>query len=199
MKTANKFWKNSKEYPPFPFRYERRLCDLEYIVPKLKGVKSFLDLGCGDGWLIKCLQGLTDIKTFYAYDLSENLLGHVSGAQKKVYDINAKNPEPLPPVDVVYMGAVTQYVEDKPLIEMLKNLKCPVIIKTPCADTQYRIDGESKELGGGYASIYRSLPDMYELLAHGGYAVKTVERAYSDSLESKFGTKQVFLLCYKKK
>lgn len=196
METAKTFWQNAKEYPPFPHRFERRMCDLDYLVPKMAGVKSFLDLGCGDGWLIKCLHELTDIKTFHAYDFSENLLKHVTGAEKKVFDIY--DPKPLPKVDVVYMGAVIQYIENKPLLHLLRQIKSPLIIKTPCAEVTKKVDSRSKELGTKYASIYRSLPDMYELLTNAGFKFQTPQRAYSDAIESKFGTKQIFFLCVKK-
>jgi hypothetical protein len=46
-KVAKVFWNESSEYPSNGIIKERRLHEVNYIVPKLKNAGSLLDLGCG--------------------------------------------------------------------------------------------------------------------------------------------------------
>ena len=61
---AKEFWTTQTEYPEYGTIKQRRLHELQYIVPKLSGNK-LLDLGCGDGALLNCLVELTNFEEKY--------------------------------------------------------------------------------------------------------------------------------------
>lgn len=191
---AKQFWKDSQEYPEYGTIKERRLHELNYLVPQLKG-ETFLDLGCGDGALLNCLVHLTHFTKYYGFDLSENLLKHVSPlVETRVYD--CYKPEPLPETDVTVMAGVLPFLfEDEAADAVLSLIKSPVVfIRTPCTlnkDSEY-VNRFSEELKRDYASLYRTLPHVLNLIGR-HFRIEAVDRVYPDEIESKFGTKQFYI------
>jgi trans-aconitate methyltransferase len=85
-KTAQNFWKSTEKYPDFGNIKQRRLYEINYLVPKLSG-KTVLDLGCGDGALLNCLINLVEFDEVYGFDISNNLLKNLHPSIKKqVFD-----------------------------------------------------------------------------------------------------------------
>jgi SAM-dependent methyltransferase len=76
-KIAEKFWKTRKKYPPVIYNYQRRYLDLGIILKYIDGVKSILDLGCGEGQVLLMLRELTDIKNYYGYDISQIFISNL--------------------------------------------------------------------------------------------------------------------------
>jgi SAM-dependent methyltransferase len=192
------FWKKQKKYPNYGNTKERRLYELNYLVPRLKNVKSLLDLGCGDGALVNCLIELTNIKKFYAYDISKNLLKNVSDkAIKKEYDIYSF--EKLPKTDVTIMTSVFLYIfEDEALQKLLQSINSRVLyIRDPLTLKKERenIETYSKKLKSDYSACYRTIPEFLNLLEN--WKVVEQIRIYPDSIESEFGTKQFYFKCIK--
>lgn len=200
--TAQQFWESRKEYPPYPFIKERRLHELNYLVPKLKGMGSVLDLGCGDGALIKCLHELTDVKEYYAYDYSASLLSKVpdsladASIVKKQYD--CYSGDPLPHTAVTIMGGLIQYIFDDEVVkEMLKQIKSRyVYVRSACTEKLHdeEVNTYSEALKENYASLYRTVENTQALLET-RFDVVDVIRIYPDEIESKFGTKQYYFEC----
>lgn len=182
--TAKQFWSRDS-YPDFPFLYERRQKDLRFILKLIKGfkIRSLVDIGSGDGWLTRCLADLTDIYRLKTLDLPEY----------DIYDL-----KPIPAVDAVILNSVVQYVfEDDVLKKFLKICaeSCKVLIlKTPCDKDGAIIRKFSEELKGDYASRYRSAKELENLLSK-DFKIDWIERAYPDSIESQFGTKQYYFIC----
>lgn len=193
--TAKEFWEQSVDYPPYKFIKERRLFEVNYLVPRLKGVKSLLDLGCGDGDLIKCLAPLTHIEKFYGYDLSANLLKHLERiAETKVYD--CYSGEPLPQTDVTLMTGLTIYLfEDEAIDKLMSLVQSPVVyVRSTCTlkDEDELIDTYSKELGRNYSARYTTLEHLLKVIGK-RFTIEDVSRIYPDDIESAFGSKQFYI------
>lgn len=192
---AKLFWTSQEDYPKYGTIKQRRLYELNYIVPKIFNKNSLLDLGCGDGSLIKCLKELTDIKLFYGYDFSLNLLRNVP-AITKFYDCYF--PEELPKTDVtVFSGVIPFLFEDDIVSKNLEKIKSEIVyIKSPCSmeNNDIFVNEFSEKLGKNYSSLYRTVPHMKNLIEK-YFNIISIDRIYPDEIESEFGTKQFVFLC----
>ena len=194
--TAKKFWEGIVEYPVFGSK-QRRLHEVVWLVPRLEGVESLLDLGCGSGELLDLLLRMTDIKEFYGRDLSANLLAKVDKrVDTDVYDIYVGGK--LPRVDAVVLGGVVQYIfEDEVILKLLESLDCTkLFVRSSCNSEELAINRFSEEMGGEYSSRYMTLDHLLKLLSQ-SFTIVDVKRAYPDSIESKYGTKQWLVECTK--
>lgn len=191
---AQNFWKECQEYPGFPYQKERRLLEIEYLVPRVRTYNSLLDIGCGDGTLIHNLMNLTHIKHFHGCDISEGMLQRVHpSVNTMVYD--CCSPTELPQTDVTLLGAVLLYVfEDSTIEKLLSFIRSETLfVRMVCTlkEEDELVNVYSKELGRPYAARYLTIPHTLQLLEK-FYTVKDVRRIYPDEIESKFGTKQFY-------
>lgn len=198
--TAREFWRGSSAYPKYPFIKERRLCELNYLVPQIKDCGSLLDLGCGDGALLNCLVHLTNIKRFYGYDLSAKLLKNVnSRVQTRVFD--CYHPTRLPRTDVTIIGALLPYLFDDEVIKRVLELVRSEILYVRAVCTLEKEDKTiqtfSKQLGRNYSARYMTLPRTLNLIGE-FFNIVAVDRIYPDEIESQFGTKQFYIKGSKK-
>ncbi len=178
-----------EDYPAFPFIKERRLHELNWLVPRLVGKgTSLLDVGCGDGALVNCLYHLTDLR-LQACDFAEALMRGVN-PRIPTFAYDCRQPGPLPHTDIVVMAGVFPYFfEDDEARAMLKRVTAPLLfVRSTCGNDE-RVDGYSEALGAPYKSRYRSVDQVKALLLE-TRATVTAERVYPDEIESKFGTKQ---------
>ena len=204
-KTAEKFWKSRKEYPPVTCNFQRRYLDLGVVLKHIDGVNSILDLGCGEGQNLLMLRELTDIKDYYGYDLSKVFIknltkrwGKYPGLKAKVVNFTKVNN--LPVTDMcICMGAMLCVVDDDDLKYMLSNIKSKIFIcRAPCnlETSRLEIDKFSEEFGENYAAVYRTIPEYISLLSK-FFTIKSIDRCYPDDIESKYGSKQFFFVCEK--
>jgi hypothetical protein len=195
--TARKFWVNQEQYPNYGTIKDRRLHELNYLVPKIKDKDSLLDLGCGDGALIKCLKELTNIKTFYAFDIAEKMMVNIP-AVIGYYD--CYNPVDLPKTDVTVFSGVIPFLFDEDIIhDNLSRIQSDLIyIKSPCSmETQdILVDTFSEQLNSNYSSIYRTIPTMFRIIEK-HFKIIEVNKIYPEDIESDFGTKQISFICKK--
>ena len=195
--TARKFWVNQEQYPNYGTIKDRRLHELNYLVPKIKDKDSLLDLGCGDGALIKCLKELTNIKTFYAFDIAEKMMVNIP-AVIGYYD--CYNPVDLPKTDVTVFSGVIPFLFDEDIIhDNLSRIQSDLIyIKSPCSmETQdILVDTFSEQLNSNYSSIYRTIPTMFRIIEK-HFKIIEVNKIYPEDIESNFGTKQISFICKK--
>jgi SAM-dependent methyltransferase len=199
---AKEFWSNSSEYPNFGNIKKRRLCELNYLIPKLDNVNRLLDLGCGDGALLNCLIHLKDFSELYGYDFSENLLKNVHNSIKtKVFDCYDFDKSSLPNVDGVVCGGLVQYIfEDDTVRNVLSSLNTKKIyLRSACTleKTPQLINTFSENLKKSYTSYYRPLNHLIDLVSE-EFIIESVDRIYPDSIESSFGTKQFYIVGTKK-
>ena len=196
-KTAKEFWTSRKKYPSFGSKH-RRYYETMWLIPKLKGTKSILEIGCGSGEFLDIVIRMTDVEKVYGCDVSENLLVQLD---KRVnafyYDIYEGGL--LPEVDSIILWGVIQYVfDDKVLSYFLKTLPCKKLyMRTPCDSKEVVIDKYSQDLGANYSSRYMTLDQVIKLLSQ-SYTIQSVSRAYPDEIESKYGSKQWLIECEKK-
>lgn len=186
---ATQFWRSQRAYP-FPFTRERRIHELNYLVPRLKKVAGgrLLDLGCGDGALVECLAHLTAFDELHAYDVAPHLLkGIKPGIHTALYDFSS--PTPLPEVDVTIIAGAIQYVFDDALVDRLLGLvTSPIVyVRSTCT----LLPEDEHVVRDGYASCYRTLPRTHALIDK-HFVVSAVDRVYPDEMESAFGTKQFY-------
>lgn len=200
--TAKKFWQESKQYPAYGNIKQRRFYELDFILPYLNfhQTKKVLDLGCGDGALIKCLKELTDVESFYAYDFSAELMRgllNIPGVFPSVYD--CYEPEPLPEVDMTIMAGLIQYLDDEALDKLLSLVKSPVLIRTACSmeGKDIAIDKLSPKLGRQYASLYRTPHHTSDIISK-HFTIKRMKYIYPPHLDSEFGTRQIYYYCVPK-
>lgn len=192
---ARNFWVSQDEYPNYGTIKQRRLYELNYLIPKLKNINSLLDLGCGDGSLIKCLNELTDIKTFYAFDIAEKMMKNIP-AITGYYD--CYNPIDLPKTDATVFSGVIPFLFEDEIVHMnLDKIKSKfVYIKSPCSMTSSNIfvDTFSEQLKSNYSSIYRTIPEMIKII-NKHFEILEINKIYPDEIESQFGTKQIAFIC----
>jgi SAM-dependent methyltransferase len=201
-KVAENFWLTRCEYPPVVYNFQRRYLDLGIILDYIDGVESILDLGCGEGQLLLMLRELTDIKDYYGYDLSKTFIenlrhrwGNNSGLTTQ--EGNFTTISDFPTTDMcVCMGAALYVLDDKIIKNTLSNLKSKIfILRVPCSmNDRVEIDKFSKEFDADYAAVYRTIPDYISILSD-SFDIKSMDRCYPDSIESKYGTKQFFFVC----
>lgn len=193
IKIAKDFWTSKKTYPEYGTIKQRRLHELNYLVPKLKG-KTILDLGCGDGALANCLINLIDFEKFYAYDWSESLIENLNPQIiKQVYDCN--NPQTLPKVDVIIFAGVVPFIfDDEKLLSLFNYFDAnEIFIRAPCTEKNEReiVKTYSEHLKENYASVYRTVSELSKLI-NKKFNLLNVTRVYPDDIESNFGTKQYY-------
>lgn len=198
IKIAENFWTSKNDYPAYGTIKQRRLYELNFLIPKLQG-ESILDLGCGDGALINCLYHLTDFKKYYASDWSENLLKSVNhNIKTKFYDCN--NPQDLPKTDTIIFAGVLPFIfEDKKVLELFDKFNANnIFIRTPCNLGTCReiVNTFSDNLQEQYSSVYRTVDEVTNLIKEKFKLTETV-RIYPDEIESKFGTKQYYFVAEK--
>ena len=199
--TAHTFWNSFEKYPSYKAPIDkRRNLEVEYLLPHLTHVDSLLDLACGDGALITMLSKKTKIDKLYAYDFSESMLENITNPYitKKVYNV-LTNTDPLPKVDVCVCAGLLPFIfSDEDALKVLGKITAKkLLLRAPCSmeDNSILVDGFSQDLKTNYASLYRTVDQVKDLLSK-FFTVKNVDRIYPDSIESNYGTKQFYFACY---
>ena len=200
--TAHTFWNSFEKYPSYNAPIElRRKFEVEYLLPRLTNVDSLLDLACGNGALLNTISKKTKINKLYAFDFSQSLLENITNPYitKKVYNV-LTNIDPLPKVDVCICAGLLPFIfTDEDVLKVLGKITSKkLLLRAPCSieDNGILVDGFSKDLNKNYASLYRTVDQVKDLLSK-FFTVKNVIRIYPDSLESKYGTKQFYFECLK--
>lgn len=205
QQVALDFWKKRKNYPNYPNTLQRRFIDTNFVVDKLVGTSSVLDIGCGEGSMLLSLREFTEIGLFYGYDVSPSLIekllarwGNAPGLKAKVVDLVGL--EKLPKTDVTLaLGSFPYIFNNEHLRKILGNIKSNLlIVRAPCTlDKEDEVINKfSEDLGADYAAVYRTIDNYMSILSE-HFIVSEVSRAYPDEIESKYGTKHFFFVCKK--
>ncbi len=201
-KVAEKFWETRREYPPVTCNFQRRYLDLDIILKYIDGINSISDLGCGEGQVLLMLRELTDISNYYAYDLSQTFIdnlirrwGNCPGLKAQAVNFITTS---FPETDMcICMGAMLYVFDDNDLKYMLSNIESKIFIcRVPCnlESDRLEIDKFSEEFNDNYAAVYRTIPEYISILSE-SFNIKSIDRCYPDTIESKFGSKQFFFIC----
>jgi len=198
---TEKFWKSKESYPSYGNINRRRLFELNYIIPIIYNCNKMLDLGCGDGSLIKCLRNLTEINEYYAYDLSENLLSNLYGMDNvHTRQYNCYELGRLPEANATIMAGLTIYIHNDEILEKLIGLiNSPILLlRDPITLTKYDeyINKHVPHLGGQYSATYRTLNKLSNIIRNHFDIVEMV-RIYPDELEHTPTTRQYYFRCSK--
>jgi hypothetical protein len=195
------FWGSRSEYPAYKNIKRRRLHEVNHIVSRLGDMPSvggFCDVGCGDGALVRCLDEVLEVDSFFCCDISEGLLDRVPKGDRfrtRRIDLNDASQHGLIESGcVVNLGTCLNYVFDDDLaVSLLESLRWErLFVRAVCSEKESAevADGFSERLGSEYACLYRTRPHMEGLLRRAGVRVDECFRAYPDSIESEFGTRQ---------
>lgn len=204
-KTAANFWETRIKYPDYPNTLKRRLLDVNFISNRIHSMNSVLDLGCGDGSTLLSLREFTEIKVFYGYDISPNLIKQLKNKWGKWSGLNTYTGDFLhlkdfPKVDITLsLGSFPYVFDDADLFKLLETINTEwLIVRAPCNINEEHIseviNKYSEDLGDNYAAIYRTRSTYIHILSK-KFDVFETTRAYPDEIESKYGTKHFFFVC----
>ena len=203
-KVASNFWKSKKKYPSYPFIKKRRKYELDFLLGNIdETVESLFDMGCGDGSTVILLRELSDIKRFYCYDISDNLMGGNWGERgseiiKKMVDFNDPLID-LPKADItICMNMFPHIFDDMILSRILGKIKSDLFLSRVTCEKNERltINKYSEDLGDHIASVYRTAEE-YKSLYKEHFSEVSFFRCFPDEIESKYGTNQYFFICKK--
>jgi len=196
---ARDFWTNQTSYPDYPFLKERRLYEIQYILKHLGNAKSLLDYGCGDGSALLLIKELTYIEELIGIDISSyfiKIAREKLGPQVKLYTADFNVIKSGFETDItISLGILPYLFEDSIVSQYLSLIKSPkVILRTPCS-VEHRLDINtfSKDLRAQYAAVYRSPAITLSLLGE-YFTISSIDRAYPDRIESRYGTKHFFFV-----
>jgi len=202
---AKRFWQSREDYPNYPNTLQRRFIDTSYVLPWVVDAKSLVDLGCGDGSMIIVLREFTKINTFFAFDISQKLLdrlvvkyGNYEDDAILIAKASDFTKSEFPKADAtISMGSFLYVFEYEDLNNILANIRSNTfIVRVPCtmkSQDEY-INTYSEDLGSDYSAVYRTTSNYFSIFSK--YFTKVhMERAYSDDIESKYGTKHYFFRC----
>lgn len=205
---SKEFWENQIYYPTYGnVIKKRRLEEATYLTSWIWSInaKSLTDIGCGNGSTVTMLQELTDIEKYECYDISANMLNAIDTRGLRTAKINTSQldlctvDKDFPETDLTTILGVHMYLTDEQIANVMSHVKSKlVILRDPTSETHEEINKYSEELGANYSAVYRTVDEYITLYNSIGYRVKSVSRAFSDDIESKFGTKQYFFVCERK-
>jgi len=198
---AKEFWTTQTEYPEYGTIKQRRLHELQYLVPRLKG-ETLLDLGGGDGALLNCLIELTDFNEYHGYDFAVHLIKNLhSKIQARNFNVYEDDLSTLPKVDNIICAGMMPFIFEDEIVEKIYaslNTK-KLFLRAPCtlkSEDEY-VNVYSEKLKSNYSSKYRTVTNMIKSLEK-HFVIESIDRVYPDSIESEFDTKQ-FYFCARSK
>jgi len=203
------FWGSRSEYPAYRFIKTRRLHEVNHMASRLEDmapIAKFCDVGCGDGSLVRCLDEVLEVESFFCCDFSEGLLERIPRSDRfRARKVDLNDPSQhgiIEPGSVVNLGACLNYVfDDGVVVALLKSLRWErLFVRAVCSEKESAevADGFSERLGSDYACLYRTREHMEGLMSQAGIRVAECFRAYPDSIESEFGTRQYMFYALKR-
>jgi len=212
QRVSNAFWSGRPaSYPNYGSTKKRRLHEINYVLQQLQSLDgslgSLVDIGCGTGSTVTCLQELTDISSYYCYDISSGMLSTLDtrslrGAtiHSNIVDLaNLPAGFSFPKADVTICFGVFQYLSDEVVSKLLRNINSrSLLIRDACYmphEGRQVINTYSEQLSAQYACRYRTVTEYLQLCCDtdSGWHLKDLRRAFPDSIESNFGSKQWFV------
>lgn len=197
---AQQFWKNQIVYPEYGNIKQRRYHEVTYFLKKLgfSPINTLVDLGCGDGSFVRCVDTLLEINRVHCFDLSEPLMKAIPTSSRisaQVFDCSdPRYFQLLPAADVLMFGGVINFIfDDAVAIRLLQHFNAAhIFIRAVCTlgPQDELVNTYSERLKSQYASYYRTVECTLRLITAAGLIVKEHVRIYPDEIESAFNTRQ---------
>ena len=203
--TSREFWKKQHFYPSYGnIIKKRRLYETAFLTEWIwrNNPKSLADIGCGNGSTVTMLTELTEISSFYCYDISLGMLEKIDPRNKRGPVVTTQlvdlcdNKKPFEKADVTTILGVNMYLTDEQIKQQFENISSKtIILRDPCGLVHAEINQFSNALGEEYSAVYRTKEEYIKLYQECGCKVTYSKRAYPDEIESEFGTHQYFFIC----
>lgn len=205
---ASRFWKTIDRYPAYDNIKQRRFYEIKYVLHRIGfgRIGKLVDVGCGDGGFVKCLDNLLEIDTIYCYDYSLGLMSNITDTKfiKQYFDCNdSAYLSILPTCDLLMFGGVINFVFDDHIAVQL--MSCfdarHIFIRTPCTTQSQSqlISTYSHQLGADYSCLYRTEKDMIAMIGQSGMTINDIVDIYPPTIDSKYDTRQKMFHCTKQK
>lgn len=204
QRIAGTFWKSQNVYPAYDNIKRRRFYEINYVLNKIGfyPINLLVDLGCGDGGFVKCIDNLLQIKQIICYDYSDSLMSNINDGRitKGYFDCN----EPahfykLPQCDLLMFGGVINYMfNDRVIVELMEQFKANhIFIRTPCTlkNQKDMVSTYSTKLQSDYVSLYRTTNEVLQLIDNAGLTLVEYSRIYPEDIESDYDTRQYMFYC----
>lgn len=175
------------------------------LLPKIlkpKKMNTILDLGCGTGIAERALY--KHVRKITAVDVCEEFIVNQMDKYTNVKYILSDIREFIPSetYDYILLLGVIQYIiENQELINLLNkckkylNKRGKLLIRNSSGITDsIIIDKFVEEYGDNYTANYRSLPELIDIASSNGFIVNQVVSLYTKRLDSKYGTRQYYIL-----
>lgn len=196
---AIKFWKKRAEYPPFPHTAKRRSLEADYLSPTIGDAKTVVDVGCGDGSLIRMLSTAHRDTTFIGLDIGSMWISEPTRPPNVCFDQrDVFSGDQYPEADITIAAGVLNYAFDRyNAMQFVTSVNSPrLYLRVPCSvsDEELHASGYSEKLGAHYSALYRTVEGVLGILKT-RFDVPVIRRAYPDRIESEFNTKQFIFDC----
>ncbi len=207
---SNAFWTaQPAHYPNYGTTKKRRLHELNYVMQQFQSLegdlRSLVDIGCGTGSTVTCLQELTDISSYHCFDISSGMLSTLdtrslrgASIQTTILDVaQLSDGFSFPKTDVAICFGLFQYLSDDLVTKLFEKINSKtLLIRDACYmphEGRQVINTYSKQLGAQYACRYRTVLEYVQLCTDSGWHLRDMRRAFPDNIESDFGSKQWFV------
>lgn len=202
------FWHNKKDYPEQWLDPRRFFCDIGKLIPltSILNAKRIRDISCGLGYHGQALMNAVSIDEFNFYDYNQVYVdslnkAHLDKLNVKAHHLdigNVTNFKEQSDFDYC-LGSLHYIINDSDLENFFKLTADTFLIRVPISmDTRIDINKYSDELKFNYAATYRTLKEYLNLLRK-HYKHVEWSLAFPESFDSKFGTRQFYILCQKTK
>lgn len=204
IRIAGSFWKSQDVYPAYDNIKRRRFYEINHVLNKIgfDPIDLLVDLGCGDGGFVKCIDNLLQIKEIICYDYSDSLMSNINDGRIKKYYFDCNEPAhfyKLPQCNLLMFGGVINFMfDDHIVVELLKQFKAShIFIRTPCTLKSQKdmVSTYSTKLQSEYVSLYRTTNEVLKLIYDAGLNLLEYGRIYPDDIESSYDTRQYMFYC----
>jgi trans-aconitate methyltransferase len=202
----NNFWKNKKDYPKQWLDPRRIYKDILTLLPlvSITNAKTVRDISCGLGNHGQAILAVFPELQFQFYDYNiyyvNELICKWESSNVYVSQLDISQPFDFTiNSDFDYcLGSLHYIIDDGAIQYFLRKTADTLLIRVPCSMGQSKIevDKYSKELKSNYRATYRTINKYVDMMKE-KYNYVDFDFAFNKSIDSKYGTRQIYFLCQK--
>lgn len=197
---VKKFWENRNKQKNLCWEDFKGLNEL-LVLKYLKRGNSILDLGCGEGDLLKKVSSI--IQFGEGVDWLPSYKQTIDNVRFTCIDLKEFNPERK--YDIITMFGITQYMQEDDLVKLYKKLKTSLkdggklLIKhqVSTCELDKEVASFSEKLNANYYSIFRTLKSDMKLLREGGFEIYDIIDPYPANFNKWPDTQYKMYICVK--